>query len=38
VKLSAGEVNVGMIGIGLRRGPVLMQVDWPLTALTECCA
>ena len=38
VKLPAHEANAGTIAIELRRGPVLVKVDWPLTAITECGA
>ena len=38
VKLPAHEANAGTIAIELRRGPVLVKVDWPLTAMTECGA
>ena len=38
VKLPAYEASAGTIAIELRRGPVLVKVDWPLTAMTECGA
>ena len=38
VKLAAHEATVATIAIELRRGPVLVKVDWPLTAMTECGA
>ena len=38
VKLPAHEANAGTIAIELRRGPVLVKIDWPLTAMTECGA
>ena len=38
MKLAAHEANAGTIAIELRRGPVLVKVNWPLTAMTECGA
>ena len=35
VKLPVHEATADTIAIELRRGPVLVKVDWPLTAMTE---
>ncbi len=36
LKLAASESNKGTIAIEVRRGPVLVKISWPVTAMTEC--
>ena len=36
VKLAASEPSKDSIAIEVRRGPVLVKVSWPVTAMMEC--
>ena len=36
VKLASSETCKDTITIEVRRGPVLVKVSWPMTAMTEC--
>ena len=36
VKLAANEPGKDTIAIEVRRGPVLVKVSWPVTAMMEC--
>lgn len=38
VKLASSEPSKDTIAIEVRRGPVLVKLSWPLTAMAECGA